>query len=50
MSARYSMLYNATEHFKLITEGKKEFFHPCWPNNVTVSLILCMLNSLLLNY
>ncbi|VDO89948.1 unnamed protein product [Schistosoma margrebowiei] len=50
MSARYSMLYNATEHFKLITEGKKEFFHPCWPNNVTVSLILCMLNSLLLKY
>ncbi|CAH8679346.1 unnamed protein product [Schistosoma haematobium] len=36
MSARYSMLYNATEHFKLITEGKKEFFHPCWPNNVTL--------------
>ncbi|CAH8657769.1 unnamed protein product [Schistosoma intercalatum] len=36
MSARYSMLYNATEHFKLITEGKKEFFHPCWPNNVTI--------------
>ncbi|CAH8599423.1 unnamed protein product [Schistosoma turkestanicum] len=36
MSARYSMLYNATEHFKLITEGKKQFLHPCWPNNVTL--------------
>ncbi|KAH8869437.1 Ectonucleoside triphosphate diphosphohydrolase 6 [Schistosoma japonicum] len=36
MSARYSMLHNATGHFKSINEGKKEFFHPCWPSNVTL--------------
>ncbi|CAH8653466.1 unnamed protein product [Heterobilharzia americana] len=39
MSARYSVLHNATGYMnsKFFTKGKKQFFYPCWPINLTLT-------------
>ncbi|CAH8875331.1 unnamed protein product [Trichobilharzia szidati] len=41
MSARYSMLHTATGYVSVQSsqppDGKKQFFYPCWPNNITIT-------------